>query len=138
MKQFLLFAGTDAARADGVNGSSETSRPQPTPFCPSSTVKLHRNGGMSSTLRPAKSSSAVHIRTSNGMIGFQRSDRVVGTHAKKLPISTPISATTQKAADHLNGLEADVRAVATTGAKNGNGHANGHVNGHANGGSAEG
>jgi hypothetical protein len=69
-----------------------------------------------------------HIRTSNGMIGFQRSERVVGSQATKKTL--PIAAPTPKAAD-LSDLEAGLRTVVTNGVRNGNGHANGHANGAA-------
>jgi hypothetical protein len=129
MKQFLLFAGTESARADGVNGFVGDFDTAADAFlslvdCQTPSQWWHVLDTQTGEVIERR-----HIRTSNGMIGFQRSDRIVGTQAKKLPISAPASAATQKTVDHLNGLEADMRAVVTNGAKHGNGHANGHANG---------
>ena len=65
-----------------------------------------------------------HLRTSNGMIGFQRSDWVIGTPAKKAAIALPSTADLD-----LSDLEVGLRSVVVNGIKNGNGRQNAHTNG---------
>ena len=67
-----------------------------------------------------------HIRTTNGMVGFQRSDWVIGTPAKKGPIALPSTAESD-----LSELEVGLRSVVVNGIKSGGRpnapQANGHT-----------
>jgi hypothetical protein len=121
MKRFLLFAGTDVANANGVTGfvadfdsSAEAlvllvDQQKP---CEWWHILDTQTGEVIERRQ---------IRLSNGTIGFERSDRIVGTKAKTLPISAPA-----RRGDDLNRLEADLQNVVTTGRRNGDDHANGH------------
>jgi endonuclease IV len=125
MKQFLLFAGTEAAKASGMNGFVADFDSAAEAFLSLVDQQTASEWWHILDTQTGEVVERRHIRTSNGMIGFQRSERVVGTQAKKtLPISTP----TPKAGD-LNELEAGLRTVVTNGLRSGNGHANGHANG---------
>jgi hypothetical protein len=127
MKQFLLFAGTEAAKASGVNGFVADFDSVAEAFL---SLIDHQTASEWWHVLDTQSGEVFerrHIRTSNGMIGFQRSDRVVGTQARK---SVPISAPAPKGAD-LNELEAGLRNVVTNGIKNGSGNGHAHANGTA-------
>lgn len=124
MKQFLLFAGTETTKTDGVNGLAGDFDSAAEAFLSLVDKQTPSEWWHVLDTQTGEVIERRHVRMSNGMIGFQRSERVVGAQAKKLPISAPIP----KGSD-LNGLEADLRTVVTNGFKNGNGQANGHVNG---------
>lgn len=120
MKQFLLFAGAEAAKANGIAGFVADFDTAADAFLSMLDNQTPSEWWHVLDTQTGEVIERRHIRTHNGMIGFQRSDRIVGTQPKKLPISTPAS----KGSD-LNGLEADLRTVVTAGLKNGNGHVNG-------------
>jgi hypothetical protein len=122
MKRFLLFAGTDLAKANGVTGfvadfdsSAEALVLLVDQQTPSEWWHiLDTQTGEVIERR--------QIRLSNGTIGFQRSDRIVGTPAQR-----SIAAASAGAARET--LEASPRSVVTSGF--GNGHGNGHAGGAA-------
>jgi hypothetical protein len=85
-----------------------------------------------------------HLKINNGMIGFQRSEWVLGEGAKKEPITIAAPAVPAPAVSgsapaakmpEIDAIEADLRSVITSGLKNG--HANGAANGKANGAASE-
>jgi hypothetical protein len=124
MKQFLLFAGKDAAKAVGVNGFVGDFDSVAEAF-----LSLLDNQTPSEWwhVLDTKTGEVIerrHIRTNNGMIGFQRSEWVIGSPAKKAPISLPSTADSD-----LSDLEVGLRSVVVNGIKNGNGRANAHANG---------
>jgi hypothetical protein len=128
MKQYLLFAGTEAAKEVGIHGFVRDFDSVAEAFL--SLVDDQTPAAWWHVL-DTKTGEVIerrHVRLNNGVIGFQRSDWVVGTAAKP----AVITAHAAKGSD-LSELEAGLRAVVTSGVKNGNGHANGHTNGHANG-----
>jgi hypothetical protein len=126
MKQFLLFAGTESEKAVGVNGLVGDYDSAAEALL---SIVDNQTPAQWWQILDTKTGEVVerrHVRVSNGMIGFNKSERTVGTSAKKLAISAPST----KAAE-LADLEAGMRAVVNGGFKNGNGHPNGHANGSA-------
>ena len=124
MKQFLLFAGRDSAKTVGVNGFVGDFDSVADAF-----LSLLDNQTPSEWwhVLDTKTGEVIerrHIRTNNGMIGFQRSEWVIGSPAKKAPISLPSTADSD-----LSDLEVGLRSVVVNGIKNGNGRANAHANG---------
>lgn len=131
MKQYLLFAGSANVSAAGVHGLvgnfdsfadafvSLVDRQTPCDWW----HILDTHSGEVVERR--------HLKVSSGMIGFQRSDWVVGQPAKAEPISLPASASTaaEPGLPEIESIEADLRSVLTNGLKNG--HANGKANGAA-------
>src|SRR5215211_1155138 len=120
MKRFLLFAGTEGAKANGVTGFVAD-------FDSSveALVSLvdHQTPSEWWHILDTRTGEVIErrqIRLSNGTIDFERSDRIVGTQAKTVPISAPAL----KGADFKR-LEADLRNVVTTGLRSGNSQANG-------------
>jgi hypothetical protein len=128
MKQFLLFAGTEANKASGVNGFVNDFESAAEAFLSLVDQQTPSEWWHILDTQSGEVIERRHVRTNNGMIGFQRSERIVGTQSTKktLPIATP----GPKAAD-LSDLEAGLRTVVTNGIRNGNGHANGHATGAA-------
>jgi hypothetical protein len=132
MKQFLLFAGTEGTRTVGVNGLLGDFDSAADAFV---AIVDHQLPSEWWHILDTKTGEVVerrHLRVSNGMIGFQKSEWIVGTSTKKLPINAPAP----KAGD-ITDLEAGMRAVVSNGYRSANGHANGSSNGHANGTAAE-
>src|SRR4028118_1920455 len=89
MKQFLLFAGTQATKANGVNGFIGDFDSAAEAFL---SLGDHQTPSEWWHVLDTQTGEVIerrHIRTSNGMIGFQRSDRFVGSQAKKMPVSLP-------------------------------------------------
>jgi hypothetical protein len=128
MKQFLLFAGTEATKAPGVTGFVNDFDSAAEAFLSLVDQQTPSEWWHILDTQTGEVIERRHIRTSNGMIGFQRSEQVVGSQATKKTL--PIAAPGPKAAD-LSDLEAGLRTVVTNGIRNGNGHANGHANGAA-------
>ena len=147
MRQYLLFAGREDASLKGVHGLVGDFDSFADAF-----VSLVDQQTLAQWwhVLDTKTGEVVerrHLRVSNGMVGFERSDWVVGQTAKVEAAAAPtpspapvpaISVSLPKAAD-LNALEADLRSVVASGVKNGhaNGAANGKANGHANGAAAD-
>ena len=125
MKQFLLFAGTEAMKASGMNGFVADFDSAAEAFL---SLVDHQTPSEWWHILDTQTGEVIerrHIRANNGSIAFQRSDRVVGTQGKRtLPIATPLP----KGAD-LQELEAGLRTVVANGVKSGNGAANGHISG---------
>src|SRR5215207_6092929 len=101
MKRFLLFAGSHGAKANGVTG-----------FVADFDSSVEALVSLVDHQKPSEWWHILDTRTgevierrqvqlSNGTIGFERSDRIVGTKAKPLPIFAPAP----RGAD-LNRLEA--------------------------------
>ena len=125
MKQFLLFAGSESAKADGVRGFVGDFDSAAEAFL---SLVDHQTPSEWWHVLDTKTGEVIerrHMRTSNGMIGFQRSDWVVGTPAKKAPISLPSTADSD-----LSDLEVGLRSVVVNGIKN-NGRPGAQSNGHA-------
>jgi hypothetical protein len=126
MKQFLLFAGTESTGTVGVNGLMGDFDSAADAFV---AIVDHQHAAEWWHILDTKTGEVLerrHLRVSNGMIGFQKSEWTVGSAPQKLPIAAPA----QKGSD-LTDIEAGMRAVVATGFRNGNGHANGHGNGAA-------
>ena len=124
MKQFFLFAGKDGAKTVGVNGFVGDFD-----SVAEAVLSLLDNQTPSEWwhVLDTKTGEVIerrHVRTNNGMIGFQRSEWVIGSPAKKAPISLPSTADSD-----LSDLEVGLRSVVVNGIKNGNGRANAHSNG---------
>jgi hypothetical protein len=155
MKQYLLFAGRGDAHLRGVQalvGDFDSFAEAFVSLVDQQTLAQWWH------ILDTKSGEVVerrHLKMHNGMIGFERSDWVLGESSKAepvvaaapnangaarpetpaLPTSGPaISVSLPKAAD-LGSLEADLRTAVASSVKNGhaNGAANGKANGHANG-----
>jgi hypothetical protein len=127
MKQFLLFAGTEAAKVDGVRGFIGDFDSVAEAFLSLVDQQTPSEWWHVLDTKTGEVTERRHIRTSNGMIGFHRSDWVVGTPAKKGPIALPSTAESD-----LSELEVGLRSVVVNGIKNngrpttpvnGNGHA---------------
>jgi hypothetical protein len=128
MKQYLLFAGNEAAKEVGLHGFVRDFDSVAEAFLSLVDDQTPAEWWHVLDTKTGEVIERRHVRLSNGVIGFQRSDWIVGTPAKTVAIVPPAS----KASD-LAELEAGLRAVVTSGVKSGNGHANGHANSHANG-----
>lgn len=154
MKQYLLFAGRGDANLKGVQALVGDFDSFAEAF-----VSLVDHQTLSEWwhILDTKSGEVVerrHLKVHNGMIGFERSEWVLGDSPKAGPVvvaaphatvtarpeaiaaptsSPAISVSLPKAAD-LGSLEADLRTAVTSSVRNGhaNGAANGKANGHAN------
>jgi hypothetical protein len=118
MKQYLLFAGTEAAKALGVKGFIGDFDSAAEAF-----LSLVDNQNPSEwwhilDIQTGEVLERRHIRVSNGMMGFQRSEWIVGNAGTKA--AAPVAA----GAD-LAELEAGLRSLVTTGVKNGSARAKG-------------
>jgi len=125
MKQFLLFAGTEGAKADGVRGFIGDFDSVAEAYLSLVDQQTRSEWWHVLDTKTGEVTERRHIRTSNGMIGFQRPDWVVGTPAKKAPISLPSTADSD-----LSELEVGLRTVVVNGMKNNN-RPNTHANGHS-------
>jgi hypothetical protein len=119
MKRFLLFAGTDVAKANGV-----TSFVADFDSSAEALVLLvdHQKPAEWWHILDTQTGEVIErrqIRLHNGTIGFQRSDRIVGTQAETMPISVP-----QSEAD-LDTPKTDLPNVVAGHPGIGNGHARG-------------
>jgi len=126
MKQFLLFAGTDSAKTEGVRGFVGDFDSVAEAFL---SLVDHQTPSEWWHILDTKTGEVTerrHLRTSNGTINFQRSEWVVGTPAKKAPISLPSTADSD-----LSDLEVGLRSVVVNGIK-GNGRPGAQANGHPN------
>jgi hypothetical protein len=126
MKQYLLFAGAEDSTTVGVQGLVGDFDSVAEAFLSLVDNQTPSEWWHVLDTRTGEVIERRHIRVSNGMIGFQRSDWVAG--ASEPAASTTIA--TAKGAD-LTELEAGLRAVVTNGIKKSNGHAEGHANGAA-------
>jgi hypothetical protein len=121
MKQYLLFAGTETNKTGGLHGFAGDFDTVAEAFL---SLVDHQTASEWWHVLDTKSGEVYerrHIRMNNGMIGFQRSDWIVGTPAKKMPIAAPGSA---KIAE-LSELEIGLRSVVANGVKASNGQSNG-------------
>ena len=131
MKQFLLFAGKDGAKAVGVNGFIGDFDSVAEAFLSLVDNQTPSEWWHVLDTKTGEVYERRHIRMNNGMIGFQRSDWVVGTAAKKVSIAAPtpapapvVAPTVAKVAE-LSELEIGLRSVVANGVKASNGHVNG-------------
>ncbi len=159
MKQYLLFAGRGDADLKGVQALVGDFDSFADAFV---SLVDQQTAAQWWHILDTKSGEVVerrHLKVHNGMIGFERSEWVLGDSLKAEPVvvaapnatvaarpetvavatsSPAISVSLPKAAE-LGSLEADLRTVVTSGIRNGhaNGAANGKANGHANGAAAD-
>ena len=141
MKQYLLFAGREETNLKGLHGFVGDFDSFAEAFVALVDRQTPSQWWHVLDTKTGEVVERQHLKVNNGMIGFHRSDWVVGQTAKEeltaaltsAPVPA-ISVSLPKAAD-LNALEADLRSVVASGVKNG--HANGKANGHANGAAAE-
>jgi hypothetical protein len=124
MKQFLLFAGKEGAKTVGVNGFVGDFDSLADAFLSLVDQQTPSEWWHVLDTRTGEVVERRHLRTSNGMIGFQRSDWVIGTPANKAAIALPSTADSD-----LSDLEVGLRSVVVNGIKNGNGRQNAHTNG---------
>jgi hypothetical protein len=131
MKQFLLFAGSESEKTVGLNGFMGDFDSAADAFVALVDNQLPGEWWHILDTKTGEVIERRHLRVNNGMIGFHKSDWMVGGTKK-----TTVEARLPKAPD-VTDIEAGMRAVVASGFRNGhsNGHANGHGNGHANGGS---
>jgi len=121
VKQYLLFAGTNSNRIDGVNGLIGDFDSIAEAFVSLVDQQTPSEWWHVLDTKTGEVYDRRHLRVNNGALTFHRSDWIAGAPNKKA--APPV-----KVAD-LAGLEADLRSVVTSGVKNGNGHANGHGHG---------
>jgi hypothetical protein len=124
MKQYLLFAGTESSKTVGVNGFVGDFDSVAEAFLH---IVDHQTPSEWWHVLDTQTGEVVerrHIRMNNGMLGFHRSDWIIGQKAQK------VSAPMPKNAD-FSELEAGLRAVVTNGVRSGGGQANGNANGAA-------
>lgn len=124
MKQFLLFAGTESMKVVGVNGLMGDFESAADAFVAIVDNQIPAEWWHILDTKTGEVLERRHLRVHNGMIGFQKSEWVVGSPTKKIAIAAP----GPKSPDLMD-IEASMRAVVTSGIRNGNGHANGHLNG---------
>src|SRR5688572_7629062 len=108
MKQFLLFAGTESVPDNGASGfvADFDSAVDALLF-----LVDHRVRSQWWHVLDTKTGEVVersHVSTANGMIGFERSKWIAGSHAVKLPRAVPAS----RSAD-VNEVQTDYRTVFT-------------------------
>ena len=125
MKQFLLFAGTETTKTDGVRGFVGDFDSVAEAYLSLVDQQTPSQWWHVLDTKTGEVTERRHIRTSNGMIGFQRSEWVVGSPAKKASISLPSTAESD-----LSDLEVGLRSVVVNGIKS-NGRPNAPSNGHA-------
>ncbi len=141
MKQYLLFAGREDASVRGVHGYVGDFDSFAEAFVALVDRQTPSEWWHVLDTKTGEVVERQHLKINNGMISFERSHWVAGQPSREEaiaplpPAQAPaIAVSLPKTAD-LNALEADLRAVVTTGVKNG--HANGKASGHANGAAAE-
>ena len=116
MKQYLLFAGTETNKTGGLHGFAGDFDTVAEAF-----LSLVDQQTASEWWHVLDTKTGMN----NGMIGFQRSDWVVGAPAKKVPIAAPGAAKVGE----LSELELGLRSVVANGVKasnQGNGAAADH------------
>jgi len=126
MKQFLLFAGTEAGKSDGVRGFVGDFDSIAEAFLSLVDQQTPSEWWHVLDTKSGEVTERRHIRTTNGVIGFQRSDWVIGSAAKKGPIALPSAAESD-----LSELEVGLRSVVVNGIKNGGRPNAPQANGHA-------
>ena len=147
MKQYLLFAGRDDASLKGVHGVVGDFDSFAEAFVALVDRQTPSQWWHILDTKTGEVVERQHLKVNNGMIGFQKSEWVLGQPTKEEATAAPnpgpapvpaISVSLPKAAD-LNALEADLRSVVANGVKNGHtiGAANGKADGHTNGAAAD-
>ena len=126
MKRFLLFAGTDLAMAHGVAGFVADFDSSAEALVLLVDQQKPSEWWHILDTQTGEVIARQQVRLSNGTIGFQRSDRIVGTHAKTKAVPAPAP---RRAG--LDPLETDLRDTVATGLATGNGRANRHAIGAA-------
>jgi hypothetical protein len=116
MKQYLLFAGTETIKTGGLHGFAGDFDTVTEAFLSLVDQQTASEWWHVLDTKTGEVYERRHIRMNNGMIGFQRSDWVVGTPAKKVPIAAPGA---PKVAE-LSELEIGLRSVVANGVKAGN------------------
>ncbi len=135
MKQYLLFAGranTDTSGVHGLVGDFAS-------FAEASVSLVDRQTPSEwwhiLDTHTGEVVERQHLKISSGMIGFQRSEWVVGQPAKEEPITVtaPAAPIPAPKLPEIESIEADLRSVLTSGLKKGHadGAANGKVHGQA-------
>ncbi len=143
MKQYLLFAGRANSGATGVHGLVGDFDSFADAFVSLVDRQTPCDWWHILDTQTGEVVERQHLKINNGMIGFQRSEWVLGEGAKKEPItisaptSAPAASGSAPAAKmpEIDTIEADLRSVITSGLKNG--HSNGAANGKANGAASE-
>jgi endonuclease IV len=130
MKQYLLFAGTETNKTGGLHGFAGDFDTVAEAFLSLVDQQTASEWWHVLDTKTGEVYERRHIRMNNGMIGFQRSDWVVGTPAKKVPIAAPtpapvVAPTAAKVAE-LSELEIGLRSVVANGVKASNGAAAEH------------
>jgi hypothetical protein len=121
MKQYLLFAGRQDGNSKGVHGLVGAFDSFAEAFVSLVDQQAASEWWHVLDTRTGEVVERRHLKISNGMIGFQRSDWLVGPRgqqdtvgAPQLPISVPMP----KAAE-LSGIEAGLRTAVANGIKSG-------------------
>ncbi|HEX2554896.1 MAG TPA: hypothetical protein VHL98_14440 [Microvirga sp.] len=131
MKQFLLFAGRAQSGTAGVHGLAGDFDSFADAFISLIDRQTPCDWWHILDTRTGEVVERRHLKVSNGMIGFQRSDWVVGEGGPDEPLASitlPAPAAEVKLPE-IASIEADLRSVLNSGLKNG--HANGKTNGAA-------
>jgi hypothetical protein len=134
MKQFLLFAGQPGADAPGVRGLVGDFDSFAEAFVALVDRQLPSDWWHVLDTRTGEVVERRHLKINNGMIGFQRSDWLVGQPAgAEEPITLPLPAPAgaEPKLPEIDAIEADLRTVLTNGLKSS--HVNGKANRHAEG-----
>ncbi len=144
MKQYLLFAGRANSGTTGVHGLVGDFDSFADAFVSLVDRQTPCDWWHILDTQTGEVVERQHLKINNGMIGFQRSEWLVGEGSKKEPIAIPAPTASAPAASapapvakapDIDTIEADLRSVITSGLKNG--HANGAANGKANGAASE-
>ena len=125
MKQFLLFAGCASTNLKGIHGFVGDYDSFAEAFVALVDRQIPSEWWHILDTQTGEVVERQHLKINNGMISFERSHWVAGQPSKQEAIAPlpsaqapAIAVSLPKAAD-LNALEADLRAVVTTGVKNG-------------------
>ncbi|HEV2560132.1 MAG TPA: hypothetical protein VGU45_16035 [Microvirga sp.] len=133
MKQYLLFAGTETNKVGGLHGFAGDFDTVAEAFLSLVDQQTASEWWHVLDTKSGEVYERRHIRMNNGMIGFQRSEWVVGSGAKKpsiaapQPAAAPVVATSPAKVAELSELEIGLRSVVANGVKASNGHVNGHA-----------
>jgi hypothetical protein len=133
MKQYLLFAGTETNKTGGIHGFAGDFDTVAEAFLSLVDQQTASEWWHVLDTKTGEVYERRHIRMNNGMIGFQRSEWVVGSAAKKVSIAAPapapapapvVAPTVAKVAE-LSELEIGLRSVVANGVKGSKGVVNG-------------
>jgi hypothetical protein len=113
MKQYLLFAGTETNKTGGLHGFAGDFDTVTEAFLSLVDQQTASEWWHVLDTKTGEVYERRHIRMNNGMIGFQRSDWVAGTPAKKVPIAAPGATKVGE----LSELELGLRSVVANGVK---------------------